>query len=227
MPRVNFMRRTGSSGGVPAHPASRAVSGETKGVYIQDVILPEDLVRVLTEREIANQEIETYKRQKEAEDQRIDMEQAKGTADMQADLAKSRVGIDIKSNNATGRKAEADGEATYIRETGAARGAEVEAVGLARAAGYEAQVRALGASPTAIVNIAGELAARGARFVPEILVTGSGGGGAFEALAGALMRFLDGARNGSPATPPPSPASPAPPGRPAGPDRSPGPAPRS
>src|SRR5258705_6746017 len=34
---------------------------ETKGVYIQDVILPEDLVRVLTEREIANQEIETFR----------------------------------------------------------------------------------------------------------------------------------------------------------------------
>ena len=36
---------------------------ETRGVYIQDVILPEDLVKVLTQREIANQEIETYKKQ--------------------------------------------------------------------------------------------------------------------------------------------------------------------
>src|SRR5207302_3615285 len=37
---------------------------ETKGVYIQDVILPEDLVTVLTHREIANQEIETFKKQR-------------------------------------------------------------------------------------------------------------------------------------------------------------------
>ena len=36
---------------------------ETKGVYIQDVILPEDMVTVLTHREIANQEIETFKKQ--------------------------------------------------------------------------------------------------------------------------------------------------------------------
>ncbi len=125
---------------------------ETKGVYIQDVVFPADLVRVLTEREIARQEIETFKRQKDAQVQRIDTEQAKGTADMQADLAKSKVGVDIKTNNANARKAEADGEAAFIRETGAAKGAEVEAVGMARAKAYQAQVTALGSVPTAMVN---------------------------------------------------------------------------
>jgi hypothetical protein len=49
---------------------------ETKGVYIQDVVLPEDMVTVLTHREVANQEIETFKKQKAAQDQRIEMEQA-------------------------------------------------------------------------------------------------------------------------------------------------------
>ncbi|MBZ5637615.1 MAG: hypothetical protein LAO51_02540 [Acidobacteriia bacterium] len=162
---------------------------ETRGVYIQDVILPEDLVRVLTEREIANQEIETFRRQEQAQDQRVDMEHAKGTADMQAELAKSKVGVDIKTNNAEARKAEAEGEATYIRETGAAKGAEVEAVGLARAKGYEAQVAALGAGSTAAVNIATAIAQSGVRFVPEVLVAGGGGGGV-EGLAAALMRTL-------------------------------------
>ena len=57
---------------------------ETKGVYIQDVVFPPDMVRVLTEREIARQEIETYQKQKDAQTQRIDTEQARGTADMQA-----------------------------------------------------------------------------------------------------------------------------------------------
>jgi hypothetical protein len=122
---------------------------ETKGVYIQDVVFPGDLVNVLTEREIANQEVETYRKQREAEDERIAMEQAKGTADMQAELARSKVGVTIKENNAGARIAEARGESEYIRQTGAARGAEVEAVGLARAKGYEAQAQALGAGPTA------------------------------------------------------------------------------
>lgn len=169
---------------------------ETRGVYIQDVVFPPEMVKVLTEREIANQEVETYKRQKEAQDQRIETEHARGTADMQTDLARSKVGVEIKSNNATARKAEADGEATYIRETGSAKGAEVEAVGLARARGYEAQVAALGPQVTALVNAVNALAESKVRFTPEILV--AGGGGSVDGLAGSLMGFLKGLGKGSP-----------------------------
>ncbi|HTY07760.1 MAG TPA: SPFH domain-containing protein, partial [Candidatus Edwardsbacteria bacterium] len=171
---------------------------ETKGVYIQDVILPEDLVKVLTSREIANQEIETFKKQKEAQDQRITTEQAKGTADMQAALAQSKVGVDIKTNNANARKAEADGEAAYIRETGAAKGAEVEAVGMARAKAYEAQVKALGQTQTAVVNAITALADKGAKVMPEILVAG-GGTSSLDGLAATLMKYL-GPKSTPPAT---------------------------
>ena len=164
---------------------------ETKGVYIQDVVLPEDMVTVLTHREVANQEIETFKKQKAAQEQRIEMEQAKGTADMQADLARSKVGVAIKKNNADARVAEAVGEAEYIRQTGTARGAEVEAVGLARARGYRAQVEALGSNATAIVNVVGALAEGKAKFVPDVLVAGGGNGqGAIEGLAATAMRLF-------------------------------------
>jgi SPFH domain / Band 7 family len=168
---------------------------ETKGVYIQDVILPEDMVTVLTHREVANQEIETFKKQKAAQDQRIEMEQAKGTADMQADLARSKVGVDIKKNNADARVAEAVGEAEYIRQTGTARGAEVEAVGLARARGYRAQVEALGSNATAVVNVVTALAEGKAKFVPDVLVAGGNGNGAIDGLAATAMRFFG---NGGP-----------------------------
>ena len=164
---------------------------ETKGVYIQDVVFPDDLVKVLTQREIANQEIETFQKQRAAQDQRIEMEHAKGTADMQAELAKSKVGVSIKTNNANARVAEAGGEAEYIRQTGSAKGAEVEAVGLARAKGYQAQVDALGANATTLVNVVRALAEGRARFIPEILVTGGGGSSAFDGLAAAAMKFLN------------------------------------
>jgi uncharacterized membrane protein YqiK len=171
---------------------------ETRGVYIQDVILPEDLVKVLTEREIANQEIETYKKQRSAQEERIAMENAKGTAEMQADLAKSKVGVDIKTNNANARTEEARGEAEFIRQTGTARGAEVEAVGLARARGYEAQVRALGSNATALVNIVTSLADGTSKFVPDILVaSGANGGGALDGLAATAMRYLAGNGGGA------------------------------
>jgi len=171
---------------------------ETKGVYIQDVVLPEDMVTVLTHREVANQEIETFKKQQAAQQQRIEMEQAKGTADMQADLARSKVGVDIKKNNADARVAEATGEAEYIRQTGTAKGAEVEAIGLARARGYRAQVEALGSNATAIVNVVAALAEGKAKFVPDVLVAGGGnGGGAIEGLAATAMRFFGSGNGGS------------------------------
>jgi len=182
---------------------------ETKGVYIQDVILPEDLVTVLTHREIANQEIETFRKQRAAQDQRIEMEQAKGTADMQADLARSKVGVTIKKNNADGRVAEAAGEAAYIRETGTAKGAEVEAVGLARAKGFQAQVNALGPNATALVNVVAALSEGRAKFVPDILVTGGNGSSALEGLAATAMRFLStGSGKGTQSMPPDSAESP-------------------
>jgi regulator of protease activity HflC (stomatin/prohibitin superfamily) len=171
---------------------------ETRGVYIQDVALPDELVKVLTQREIANQEIETYRKQRSAQEERIAMENAKGTAEMQADLAKSKVGVDIKTNNANARTEEARGEAEFISKTGSARGAEVEAVGLARARGYQAQVLALGSNATALVNVITALADGTTKFVPDILVTSGGNGGsAIDGLAATAMRYLGGNGNGT------------------------------
>lgn len=161
---------------------------EAPGVYIQDVILPAELVKVLTEREIANQEIATFKMQEESQRERINMEKAKGTANMQNELAQSQVSIAIKSNNAQARKAEADGEADYIQKTGAAHGARERAIGMARADSFKAQVAALGKEQTALVNVANALADSQNKFVPEVVV--GGGGGSFDGLAAVLMKHF-------------------------------------
>jgi hypothetical protein len=165
---------------------------ETRGVYIQAVVLPEQLVEVLTEREIANQQIATYKMQKSAQDQRTETEKAKGTADMQADLAKSQVGVDIQNNRTAARKMEAQGEATFIEETGSAQGAQVRSVGLARAEAYERQVAALGPTATALVNAIDALSKSNEPFVPNTLVMGGGdGGGTLGGVLALLMRQID------------------------------------
>jgi len=175
---------------------------ETPGVYIQDVILPQALVTVLTQREIANQEIETYRKQEQAQKQRIDMEKSKGMAEMQKDLAQSQVSIEIKTNNARARKSEADGEAEYIEKTGAAQGAKVRAIGMARAEAFKAQVQALGQMPTALVNIANSLAEGKNKFVPEVLVAGGeGGSNAISGLASVLTQhFMNYGKKGAPET---------------------------
>ena len=166
----------------------RKYNVETRGVYIQDVIFPAGIVSVLTQREIANQEKATFIAQKEAQLNRIAMEKQGGLADRQRDLAGSEVDIVINENRSRARKAEADGEATYIEQTGRARGAEIEAVGLARARGFEAQKNALGAETTALVNVISELAKSPNRIVPDILVNGSNGAG--DVVSAALMGIL-------------------------------------
>jgi regulator of protease activity HflC (stomatin/prohibitin superfamily) len=173
---------------------------ETRGVYIQDVEFPEELVLVLTQREIANQEQATLVEQQRAQMARVEMEKAKGTADMQAQLAASAVGIGIRDNEAQAREAQARGEAAYVELTGRAEATKIEAIGLAegkatealglaRAAGYEAQTEALGQTATALVAVANAVSEGHITVVPEVLVTG-GGGGALDGLAATLMRTL-------------------------------------
>jgi uncharacterized membrane protein YqiK len=171
---------------------------ETRGVYIQDVVFPDELVEVLTRREIANQERTTYVEQQKAETARIEVEQARGTANMQAELAVAQVSVEISTNQAKAREAEAGGEAAYVRLTGQAEAdrtqaiglaeaTATEALGLARAAGFEAQRRAIGEGATALVAVAGSIAEGGIDIMPEVLVTG---GGSLDGLAATLMKVL-------------------------------------
>jgi uncharacterized membrane protein YqiK len=186
---------------------------ETRGVYIQDVEFPQELVEVLTKREIANQEKATYAEQERAEVARVQMEKARGTADMQAQLAQSAVGIDIKNNEALAREATARGEAAFVELTGKAEATKteaiglaeakaVEALGLARAEGFKAQTEALGQMPTALVAVANAVSEGKITVVPEVLVTG-GGGGALDGLAATLMRTFGTSHNGNGAQPQP------------------------
>jgi regulator of protease activity HflC (stomatin/prohibitin superfamily) len=110
---------------------------ETRGVYIQDVIFPNELVQVLTEREIAKQEKATFHEQREAQHARIEVEKARGTADMQGQLATSQVSIEINSNQAEAHAAKARGEAAYLETTARAEATKVEVIGRADASRIE------------------------------------------------------------------------------------------
>jgi uncharacterized membrane protein YqiK len=190
---------------VTAHLALYEV--ETKGVYIQNVEFPPELVDVLTQREIAKQERATFEMQQEAQTARIEMERARGTADMQGKLSASSVNIEIHRNAAEARAAQARGEAAFVELTGKAEASRIEAtglaearaaeaLGLARAEGYRAQQQAIGETATALVAVAGAVAEGGIQVVPDVLVT-SGAGGVLEGLGATLLRSLhDGAPAG-------------------------------
>lgn len=183
---------------------------ETRGVYIQGVVFPEDLVKVLTTREIAAQEKATFAQQRDAQVARVSLEQQRGVADMQSQLAQANVSIDIERSKAEAARARAEGEAAVITTTGAAEATRTqaigqatasaeEALGLARAKGFEAQRQAIGSEPTALVAALREVGAGHVKIVPDIQV-GSDGGGVVGGLGALLMRNL--ATSGGDAEPP-------------------------
>jgi hypothetical protein len=163
---------------------------ETRGVYIQDVIFPQALVDVLTTREIANQQQETFKSEERAQGQRLSLEQTRGKADMQSELARSAVGIDIAKNKALGVQNEADGESYRLEKVGRASAVKTEAEGLAVAKGLEAQQLAIGKDQTALVNVVKALAAGTQRFMPENLAVNLGGGSDLGSNLGALIPLV-------------------------------------
>jgi uncharacterized membrane protein YqiK len=203
---------------------------ETRGVYIQDVVFPADLVEVLTSREIAAQERATFAQQREAQEARVSLEQQRGVADMQSALAQANVSVDIETSRAQAARARADGEAAVITITGSAEAtrtraigeanaASEEALGLARAKGFDAQRHAIGAEETALVAALREVGSGNVKIVPDIQVGADSGivGG----LGALLMRTLQNgthdrqalsATNGDPdrgAVPTPPPEGPA------------------
>jgi uncharacterized membrane protein YqiK len=164
---------------------------ECRGAYIQNVVLPQSLVDVLTQRELATQKVKMLDEEKKAEDRRIEMEAARGTADKQKDLAAAKVGIEIAQHTADAKKKEADGAAYYTKTTGEAEAARITAVGKAEGVAFNSQKDALGAEATALVNVVKAIADGKVQIMPQILVVGSGGG-SLDGLAATLMSKLSG-----------------------------------
>ncbi len=171
--------------------ALQAYDVEVKGVYIQEVQLPGDLVLVLQERELANQKKETYTQQQAAEVTRAMLEAARGKADAQHALANTGVEIEISSNRARAVIEAAGGDAERIKRLGHAEGEKIMAIGTATGEAYTKQVQAIGREATALINIAQQIGDGHIKIVPDILVAGNGSnGGSLEGLAATLMGLV-------------------------------------
>ena len=165
---------------------------------------------VLTQREIANQEKATFAEQERAQMARVEMEKAKGTADMQAQLA--AVGRRHRASRTTrrrpARRRRVVRPPTWSSPGGPRRPRPRRSVSPRRrpprrsaSPGPPAsrrRRRRSGQTATALVAVANAVADGHITVVPEVLVTG-GGGGALDGLAATLMRTL-GTGNGSGAT---------------------------
>jgi uncharacterized membrane protein YqiK len=150
-------------------------------VLICHIHLPEDLMITQTEKILAEQRQNMYNAQREAEEKRIQLERTKSQADNQKDLMGATVGVEISGKRAEQRKAEGEGEAHYIQQTGRAEAEKVRLMGEAQGVAYREQVNALGAQGVALVEVLKVIGEKGVRITPDIMASGggeaSGGGG--------------------------------------------------
>ena len=158
---------------------------------IGDIVPPEDLMKTLTDRKIAEQEKVTYQTQREAEGVRKDLQQAKSLADTQARVvdAERKVQINEYEAQAAVKRAEgeaksktvnADADAMVLKTVGMAEGEKIKAVGSAEADVIKLKIQSMESGNYAAIEVARSLSTSGQKLVPEIIAgggTGTDGGG--------------------------------------------------
>ena len=155
---------------------------------IGDIVPPEQLMKTLTDRKIAEQERVTYETQRQAQAVRQELEQATALAATQAKVvdAERQVAIAEFAARATVKSAEGEGQAkkinaeadaTVLRTVGEAQAAKTKAVGAAEAEVIRLKIDSMEAGNYAVVQVADALAKSGTKLVPDIVASGNTGQG--------------------------------------------------
>src|SRR6185295_17163909 len=146
-------------------------------VLICHIHLPEELMKTQTEKILAEQRQNMYNAQRESEEKRIQFEKTKSQADNQKDLMAATVGVEIAGKRAEQRKAEGEGEAHYILQTGKAEAEKVRLMGEAQGVAYHEQVNALGAQGVSLIETLKVIGEKGVRITPDVMASGGSGEG--------------------------------------------------
>ena len=147
-------------------------------VLICHIHLPEELMKTQTEKILAEQRLSMFNAQREAEERRIQLERTKAQADNQVALMAATVGVDIAGKRSEQRKAEGEGEASYILATGKAEAEKVRLMGEAQGVAYAEQVNAIGPQGVALVETLKVIGEKGVRITPDVMATSGSGDGA-------------------------------------------------
>lgn len=182
---------------------------DSKDTLIADVVLPHELTKIVSDKQIAEQEKITYKTQTEAEEQRKMLANMKAQADMQPKVVDSERGVEISKNiansdverasgaaraveltaegaaKATRLKAIAEAEATKVTaiaqaeatsKVGLAEAEVILAKGKSTAESYKLQTDAMGKDVFGQIQVVEKIAASNMKLIPDVLISGGGGG---------------------------------------------------
>jgi uncharacterized membrane protein YqiK len=167
---------------------------------IGDIVPPDELMRTLTDRKLAEQERVTYETQRQAQTVKQELEQATALASTQARVVdaerkvtiaefEARASVKSAEGSAQSKTINAQADATVLRTVGEAEGAKILAVGGAEAKVIEQKVSSMEAGNYAVVQVADALAKGGIKIVPDIVAGGADGlgGGLVNVLLGNLI----------------------------------------
>ena len=173
---------------------------------IGDIVPPDELMKTLTDRKLAEQEQITYQTQKMAEETRKELEQAKAIANTQARVVDSerkvtiadfeaQAAVKFAEGHAQSKKVNAAADAEVIQVTGQAEAGKIKAVGTAEADVIKMKIASMESGNYAAIEVAKALSNSGFKLVPDIVAgggDGSGGSLVNVLLAGIIKDQMDG-----------------------------------
>jgi uncharacterized membrane protein YqiK len=171
---------------------------------IGDIVPPEELMKTLTDRKIAEQEQVTYDTQRQAQEIRQKLKQATALADTQATVVdaerqvsiaefKARAAVANAQGEAKAKTINAEADATVTRTVGDATAERTRAIGTAEADVITLKIQSYGSANYAIVQVAESLSKSGVKLVPDIVAgggDGAGGGSLVSVLLGTMLRDM-------------------------------------
>ncbi len=178
---------------------------------IGDLIPPDELMKPLKDRKVAEQEKLTYQTQELAEQTRKQYQEARALADTQASVVAAQRQVEIAKHTADAAVNTARGQAdaktlvsvadaAVIVNVGNAEAGRTLAIGKAEAAVIELKVHSMSSENFARVEVARALSTSGQKLVPDIIAGGSesNGGTMVEVLlANIVQKQLDAHKNGN------------------------------
>jgi uncharacterized membrane protein YqiK len=201
---IDFLKNRSARQGEAREAISTALKEYNVGAVdtlIGDIVPPDELMKTLTDRKLAEQERVTYETQRQAQAVRQELEQATALAKTQAQVVDAERQVSIKEFNARAAVKSAEGEAQaktinaeadakVLRMVGEAEAARTQAVGSAEAEVIKRKIDSMESGNYAVVQVAEALAKAGVKLVPDIVAGGgSGAGGTLvDVLLGNMLR---------------------------------------
>jgi uncharacterized membrane protein YqiK len=218
---IDFLKKRSVRQDEARHAISTALKEYNVGAVdtlIGDIVPPDELMKTLTDRKIAEQERVTYETQRQAQEVKQQLQQATALAATQAKVVDAERQVAIAQFNAQAgvRSAEgsaqaktinadadaqvkkiiADADATVLRTVGHAEAAKTQAVGAAEAEVIKLKIASMESGNYAMVQVAEALAKAGVKLVPDIVAGGGGsaGGTLVDVLLANVIRDSRGVR---------------------------------